>query len=366
MSLAMMQHKPIVKPLGQDKPKLTKVDKDPKWDFDSLHSIRTANQRLEDALSQPEIHPLIGAIWQRYETHALFADAGLGKSILGVTIADALAKGNPLPFWDHQGEGHPKMILLPNENGPLKVLFYDFELSDKQFERRYRDHVRNRGHTFSDNLHFDTTDFFDLSELDSRANIDDLIFAKIEHDIQKLGIQVVIIDNITFLHTQTTQKTEAALELMRRLVRLKRKTGVSLLILAHTPKRDNSRPLSMNDLAGSKHISNFIDCASAIGRSSWGSDIRYWKQIKPSRSSEEKFGEDSVVVLQLEKQDQRFLTFSYKGCTSEQEHLEKPKGRDEKKTLAREMQEAGKSLREIEQELGVPKSTLSRWLKDES
>ena len=361
----MMQHNPIVRRLGQPDQASSRQDTGKQEvDFDRLGSVRTANQRLEDARHQPEIKQLAGVIWQRYETHVLFADAGLGKSIHGITLADYVARGKSIAFLEQAGQDYPKEVLLPNENEPLKTMYYDWELSDKQFEKRYRDNIRNKGHTFSENLFMDTVDFFELSELDPRSSIDDLIFAKIEHDISSRGIQVIVVDNITFLHTQTTQKTEAALELMRRLVRLKRKYNVSMLILAHTPKRDNSRPLSLNDLAGSKHISNFIDSASAIGRSVMGSDVRYWKQIKPSRSGEERFGEDHVISMRLHKREDCFLTFEYLGCDYELNHLEKPKGKDEQREMARNLKEQGKSLREIEEELGVPKSTLGRWLKD--
>jgi RecA-family ATPase len=75
---------------------------------------RTSQQRLKDALGQPPIKRMFGDIWLTGELHLLFADTGVGKSILAVTIGDALSKGK-------------KVMFLENECEPLTVLYYDFE-----------------------------------------------------------------------------------------------------------------------------------------------------------------------------------------------------------------------------------------------
>ena len=59
-----------------------------------------------------------------------------------------------------------------------------------------------------------------------------------------------------------------------------RDDGLSILVLAHTPKRPFARPLTVNDLAGSKQLSNFTDTMFAIGDSIQGSNIRYLKTKK--------------------------------------------------------------------------------------
>ncbi len=65
---------------------------------------------------------------------------------------------------------------------------------------------------------------------------------------------------------------------MKELKTLKDKYGVSILALAHTPKRDMSKPLTINDLGGSKMLMNFCDSAFAIGASHKAKGIRYLKQ----------------------------------------------------------------------------------------
>lgn len=53
---------------------------------------------------------------------------------------------------------------------------------------------------------------------------------------------------------------------MKQLKTLKNKYDLSLLILAHTPKRDLSKQLTRNDLQGSKMLINFCDSCFAIAK----------------------------------------------------------------------------------------------------
>ncbi len=315
---------------------------------------RTAKQRLKDAEGQAEIKPLLGAIWQTGEVHILFADTGAGKSVWATQIADALSKGRSV------------MKVLPNENGPLRVLFYDFELSDKQFQKRYSD-ADGRGYEFSDNLFIDNIDFRQLITDNPKANADDLIIQKIESDILELQPQVLVIDNLTFLKSESTQDTSVAMALVRKLNELKDKYQLSLLVLAHTPKVKAGTPITLNELGGSKHLSNFVDSASAIGKSSKESNLRYIKQAKASRSSEMVFDGQNVIACEMHLDD-RFLGFEYVGLENEAEHLQTPsqEQRDSKKQeeyhLIQSLLSEGKSLREIEAITGISKSKVGRIL----
>ncbi len=316
---------------------------------------RTAKQRLKDAEGQAEIKPLLGAIWQTGEVHILFADTGAGKSVWATQIADAISKGQSV------------MKVLPNENGPLRVLFYDFELSDKQFQKRYSD-ADGCGYEFSDNLFIDNIDFRQLIIDNPKENADDLIIQKIESDIIELQPQVLVIDNLTFLKAESTQDTSVAMSLVRKLNELKVNYQLSLLVLAHTPKVKAGTPISLNELGGSKHLSNFVDSASAIGKSSKESNLRYIKQAKASRSSQMVFDAQNVVACEMNLED-RFLGFEYLGLEHESEHLQTPsqEQRDSKKqeeyNLVQNLLSEGKSLREIETMTGISKSKVGRIIK---
>lgn len=155
---------------------------------------------------------------------------------------------------------------------------------------------------------------------------------------------------------------------MRALNELKKEMNISILVLAHTPKVETSSPLTINSLAGSKHISNFADSVSAIGKSVQGSDIRYIKQVKPSRSAEMVYDSENTITCELVK-DNNFLTFQFQGFEDERKHLRQPPTEDERNELIAEAYQlhiVGTSYADIaEKLLGDPKKkgTIHKWIK---
>jgi len=118
--------------------------------------------------------------------------------------------------------------------------------------------------------------------------------------------KIIIIDNLTYL-CNSSEKGDLAGMLMMELMEMKRKLGVSLLILAHTPKRPLTNPITQNDLAGSKKLYNFFDSVFAIGKSARDGNLRYVKQIKV-RYGEYDYDSDNVLVFELKK-EHSFLGF---------------------------------------------------------
>lgn len=317
-----------------------------------LSPVRSSNQRLSDALLAPPIKKMVGNIWLSGELHLLFADTGIGKSIFAIQMADALSKGK-------------KVLGLENECMPLTVLYYDFELSDRQFLTRYSDPTGP--YPFSTHLFVDTIDFAKLLEVQGMG-FDEMLFQKMRFDIEQTKANVIVIDNITYLNTQTTQKTDTALEVMRRLIEIKRELNVSILVLAHTPKIDFSAPLTINSLAGSKHLSNFADSVSAIGRSALDSEVRYIKQVKPSRSAEIIYDTRNVITCRVTKEG-NFLGFWHTGFDDEQNHLRRndwgDSDRKQQIETARSMVANGKSYADVAEELlgnRNLKGTIHKWL----
>lgn len=328
-------------------PKLEEVSQmSPYKEWDRTKSgLRTANERLNSAKDLAPVKQLLGEFWGDGELHVLFADTGVGKSLLAVDIADHLSRGKSL-------------LGLSNECEALKTIYYDFELTDRQFRKRYSNE-ENEQYQFSENLfsdHIDTT-------VMSSANLCNHIMDKITSDVIDIGVKIVIIDNITFLVMQSTADQDVAIRMMQRLDKLKKEKDVSILVLAHTPKIDRLLPLTVNSLGGSKMISNFADSISAIGKSSTGTNFRYWKQIK-CRQFEERYGESNVLEMEFSKADKK-IEYSKIGTGSEYDYLPKSKAKvkDADKEVVLQLRSVGKSVREIEKETGVSKSTVARWLK---
>ena len=151
--------------------------------------------------------------------------------------------------------------------------------------------------------------------------------------------------------------------LMFRLTGLKKKHDLSILVLAHTPKRPLSNPITQNDLAGSKKLYNFFDSVFAIGKSAKDSGLRYIKQLKV-RYGDYTYDGDNVIVASIEKNGS-FLHFSQMGFAAEKEHLKEQTEKDvsQLEENIRELSGQGKSIREIAKELCISKSKVGRLLK---
>lgn len=299
-----------------------------------LFTAMTANETMEEAKFAKPPRQLWSEFWFEGESCCLFADAGVGKSILAVQIANKISQTD-------------------------KVLYYDLELSSIQFRKRYFDSLSQKVYKFSDNFIRPKLNREQLK--DCGENMEELVFSAIENDVVRLGVKIVIVDNITWI-LPTKNPTSAAVKFMRRIDDLKNRLGLSVLILAHTNKRKMTTPLGQNDLSGSKKLINFFDSAFAIGKSVRDDKLRYVKQIKV-RDEAEKYGESNVILYTVEKKNS-FLQFIKQGNGNENDHLKVSKA-EKQKEIARikALHTEGKSVRDIAEIVGMSKSTVDRLLK---
>ncbi len=265
--------------------------------------LKTANAWVDEAKLRPIPKMLFDVFWFENEICILFADTNIGKSILAVQLSESIAKGEPIDGFRLQVK-------------PQKVIYFDFELSDKQFEKRYSNNFKDH-YSFSDNLL--RAEINPDTELPKEfKSFEEYLVFSIVSIVEKEHPKVLVIDNITYLKSDN-EKAKDALPLMKELKTIGKKYNLSILVLAHTPKRDSSKPLTKNDLAGSKMLINFCDSAFAIGESSVDSGIRYLKQIK-QRNTECVYDSENVVVSEI-LQDFNFLKFQFKSYDSEINHL---------------------------------------------
>ncbi|MBP1617557.1 MAG: Bacterial regulatory s, luxR family protein [Bacteroidetes bacterium] len=267
-----------------------------------LFTVLPANDWIEQAKARPIPKMLFSEFWYEGEVCILFADTNLGKSILAVQIANSISKGEPIPAFKLDA-------------GTQKVLYFDFELTDKQFQNRYSKDYQNP-YQFSDNLF--RIEINPDSEIPDGSTFEDYLNQSIEHSIIETEAKILIIDNLTYLRSET-EKAKDALPLMKQLKALKNKYNLSLLILAHTPKRDLSKQLNRNDLQGSKMLINFCDSCFAIGESFTDKSIRYFKMIK-ARNTEIVYDADNVIECHICKPD-NFLMFEFLNFSRESTHL---------------------------------------------
>ena len=299
-----------------------------------IFTIKTANRTIQEAALRPDpISLYLGLIYEG-ELSCMFSDSNLGKSIFAVQIATKIAE-------------------------QMKVLYFDFELSDKQFQLRYTDEngVLNQ---FPDNLYRVE---IDRDALDVSGDFEDAVMDNIEQAAVQTGAKVLIVDNLTYL-CAASEKGDLAGRLMIRLMSLKKKYDITMLILAHTPKRLLTNPITQNDLAGSKKIFNFFDSVFAIGKSAKDENLRYIKQIKV-RYGSFTYDSNNVIVYTIEKVG-AFLQFVNIGYATEKEHLKEPSEKDVSQMIEniKQLRARGKSIREIAKELNISKTRVGKIVKE--
>ncbi len=312
-----------------------------------LFSVKTANQWIEESKSKPIPNMLFGEFWFEGEVCILFADTNVGKSILAVQIANSISNGEQILGLNLQVKSQP-------------VLYFDFELSGKQFENRYSKDYDN---------HFVFSNNFLRIEINPDAiwseslSFEEYLSISLKECIIQTGAKVLIIDNITYLKSEN-EKAKDALPLMKDLKTLKVKYGLSILTLAHTPKRNFTKPITKNDLQGSKMLMNFCDTSFTIGESQMNKNFRYIKQIK-QRHTGSIYDSSNVCLCQIDKPT-NFLMFDFIGFGKEWEHLELHTEIDKEslKEKVIELDKNGKSLRKIGSELGITHMKVKRILEN--
>jgi RecA-family ATPase len=103
-----------------------------------LFTVKTANSWIEQAKTKPIPAMLFSEYWHEGELCILFADTNLGKSILAVQIGDSISKGEAINGFKLETQKQP-------------ILYFDFELSEKQFENRYSENFTDH-YLFDDNF----------------------------------------------------------------------------------------------------------------------------------------------------------------------------------------------------------------------
>ena len=277
-----------------------------------VFSVKPAKQWLTEAASRPNPKSLWLSLWYENEVACLFADTNMGKSIYAVQIADHVSQER-------------------------KVLYFDFEMTDKQFQLRYTDAETGKCHKFNDN--FLRVEF-------SPVNVDvsnlAYIISQITEVVDRTGARVIIIDNITWI-CNNAESGDTAGELMQMLIDLKRRKGLSILVLAHTPKRNTAAKLGQNSLAGSKRIANFMDSMFAIGAT-------------------QEYGEDHVITAWLVK-DGDYISLMHTGYGRESALLAPVEGEAAKlRQRVLELSQTGMTQQKIADELGISRMRVQRML----
>ncbi|MFN0279698.1 MAG: AAA family ATPase [Pyrinomonadaceae bacterium] len=318
--------------------------------LDECFVVRKFNDWMRETRSAPVPKMLLGSLWLEGEIAVMTAVGGVGKSLLAVQIAEAIAGGRKIAPFEVTAE-------------PQKVLYLNLKLSPKQFAMRYAEEhnaedgefLKNR-YKFSSNLHRVDIDIH-RKPPEGYRTFDEVLPPLVERLVAKTKAKVVVIDSITYLQRSVYGYRETY-TLMRELHRIKTRLGISILVLARNSRRGSD--------AGScpSLYSRFADSVFMIGESRLDPSARYIKQLMV-RSSAKVYDESHVASFVVKRLHGNFLGFEHHGFSAENEHHQPIRENtlwptiDKIKTLS----EMGKSIREIAAELDLPKSNVHRYLQ---
>ena len=151
--------------------------------------------------------------------------------------------------------------------------------------------------------------------------------------------------------------------LMIRLDRLKKMYDLTMVVVAHTSKRDSGLPLMQNDLGGSSSLMNFFDSGIVIDLSSRDKNLRYVKQVK-YRAGEKEYDYANVIHHEIVK-EHAYTHFVFRGHGVEADHIKAPSFAEDLDEFQQilELQANGKSVREIASLLDITSSKVKRRLR---
>jgi replicative DNA helicase len=274
-------------------------------------TYKSMNQTMIDGAKEPPARRMTGSLTHENSIIILFSDPGTGKSIFGMQIADMISRGKGL--WNHKD--------FQNSCKPKKTVVFDFEMEESELYGRYKkDGKVANAYNWHKNFFRSgiNPDFIDLEEADT------LITNEMQLVIEEQEPELVIVDNMTYIASESSDPKMATKIMKKLLAMQKRSTNqMTIIVIAHTPKRDPSLPIELRHLAGAKALSNFAKTVIAISKSKLDPGLRYIKQLKV-RQDIEVYTQENVIVCGIDKAETGRLEYQFRSFGKETEHLVTP------------------------------------------
>ena len=295
----------------------------------------TMNDIIAEGMRQPKRQALYKNLWYENELCVLFGASNCGKSIYAMQIAKHIAQEQP-------------------------ILYFDYELNIQQICDRYTNDEGTSPCKFPQNIFRPNLDFDMAKNFKERRAY---LRMRIEEAVTKKGIKLFIIDNITCLHPNLSKANEAATFILE-LRTFMNSLGASFLLLGHSPKKKDNSPITLDNLAGSKNVGNFIDSCFCIGQAKTdGNEKRYIKQLK-NRSSQIILNEEHVLVCSIEKGEDNFLYFKEEGYAREKDLIKGTGNITPEKEKVYQLYKEHKSYRKVAKMTGISDKTIKKWVDE--
>lgn len=275
----------------------------------------------------PVPRELFGSMWYEGELAVLLGAPGTGKSLLAVQIADALARGKP-----PGGDATVRKRAKARANGfdrtttrSAPVLYFDLVLDQRQWTMRYSPDARpgderlRKPHRFSSRFHRLQIDL--TAEMPGSARrMQDLVLRQIEKAIVRTGARVAVIDTIDRFNFGVMRNGDLGY-VMSALLGMKRRLGISLLVVAAAHRPRPGHPLTADRLLATRTICSFADSVFSVGECRWQDGWRYVKHLS-SRSSAIVCDASHVPTFSIGREKRNFLSFEFDGFYPESLHLD--------------------------------------------
>ncbi len=301
--------------------------------------LKSGNDWLIEGEKLPPLKFYLSELLTEGDCTIVYGEPNAAKTLFGVQTANSIANGTSVePF--------------VNDNKAQVTMYVDCELNIRQFTTRYA------GIRFSQNFYR-----CELNPDYEPANFEAEIISQIEAQAIKIGAKVVFVDNITWLLNETEKGSDAG-KLMKALLKLKNRLNITMVVIAHTPKRSGTDPLGLKDIAGSSRLGNFTTSAIAIGKSIKDEHLRYIKWTK-TRNTANEHGSENIAVFEISKNDAGVVGLEFIEYDSERNHLmELPeKKRLEEIEVIKDMYLRGATQREIAETQGCSLGKVNNIIK---
>jgi len=319
-----------------------------------------ASETLEETLNKPHrpVAKFIGGLITQGEQVILFSPTNQGKSIISMQMAIEIASGNP-----------SKIVAKDEPHAAQRVIVYDSEQSDYDIRNRYgkfdgfpQELERVPNCTFKDAFEL-------IKDIEQRTK-----------DMMNEDLTIVLDNPTNMVPMFTSEPARLFHEGLKKLQYEFIKKGhlLTIIIVGHTTKIDPYRVPDTKFIFGSLNLCNFANCVLALWPTRFGEDQ---KMLFPLKARNFKKDGKAIVIRMV---DEPYLHFEYEQSALPEDVIPlRPKrtGKEEdpdddssdsnhNKEVTEEdvermkqLQQEGKSYREIGEELGVSKKTVSLYIR---
>lgn len=292
----------------------------------------TRDLLMDTPLFEPE--QLLGNLITERSLTLIYAQTNVGKTWLALAMANAMSLGTSLMKWEATKQ--IRVFYMDGEMGLYDLQQRLIKLSNKRKDGGYLRYMNRQKEADQQRL---------MPELRTAAG-------QATAEARFRDSQVIVIDNLSSLMGGSGSENGAEdWEPMQQWLLKLRAQGRSVIVLHHAGKRGDAR--------GTSKMKDVMD---TVIRMAWPEDyIRARDGIKFIMDFE-----DKARTLHGEEAEALLVNISPEGQWSWQPHKAPTAAPNLKKSQVIALHKEGRSVRDIERETGVARSTISDWTRSVS